>query len=113
MNSLMSRMPAVQRVHLGGAAGLAAGFHDAGDRSYTFRNDSGPLGRPPPLSFSRWTAERGQVGARAAAVLEQHRLAAGQLHDVFHGVVDRLDEAGAALRVFVLRWRACFTLSCG
>src|SRR2546429_467228 len=32
----------------------------------------------------------------------QHRLAVGQAHDVFHVVFDRLDEAGAALRIFVL-----------
>ena len=35
-------------------------------------------------------------------ILEQHRLAVGQAHDVFHVVVDRLNEAGAALRIFVL-----------
>ena len=35
------------------------------------------------------------------AELEQHGLAAGELHDVFHVVVDALDEAGRALRILV------------
>ena len=46
-------------------------------------------------------AERAEVGAGAAAELEEHGLAAGELHDVFHVVGDVLNEAGRALRVFV------------
>ena len=45
--------------------------------------------------------QRRQVGAGAAAELEQHGLAAGELHDVFHVVFDMLDEAGTALRELV------------
>ena len=45
----------------------------------------------------------GKIGAGAAAVFEEHRLAHRQPHDVFHRVVDRLNETGAALRIFVLR----------
>ena len=36
----------------------------------------------------------------------RHGFAHGQAHDVFHGVVDRLDEAGAPLWVLVLGGRA-------
>ncbi len=46
-------------------------------------------------------AERREVGAGAGAELEEHGLAAGELHDVFHVVFDALDEAGRALRELV------------
>jgi len=42
-------------------------------------------------------AERGQVRARPRAELEEHGLAAGQLHDVLHVVADALDETGGGL----------------
>ena len=34
-------------------------------------------------------------------MLEEHRFAFGEPHDVFHGVIDGLDEAGGGLGVFV------------
>ena len=40
----------------------------------------------------------GEVGAGAAAVLEQHALGLGQGQDRLHGVLDAVDEAGGALR---------------
>ena len=43
-----------------------------------------------------------QIRAGARAVFEEHRLAVGQVHDGLHVVIDRLDEAGAALGIFVL-----------
>ena len=53
-------------------------------------------------------AQVGEVGAGAGAVLEQSGLAHPQVHDaalVHQVVVDRLDEAGMRLRVFVGRRR--------
>src|SRR5204862_1766708 len=66
--------------------------------SYTLRKESGPLGRPPPLSFS--LLER--IGVRSVPVPEPYLksiASLGQPHDVLHVVLDRLDEAGAALRI--------------
>ena len=48
-------------------------------------------------------SQRSQIGPGAGAELEEHRLALGQVHDGFHVVLDRLDEARAALGVFILR----------
>src|SRR5207248_140497 len=47
-----------------------------------------------------------KISAGAATELKQHRLASGETHDVFHRVTDALNEAGASLRVFILRPRA-------
>ena len=46
-------------------------------------------------------AHRRKVRPRPRAVLEQHRLAGREVHDGFHVVVDRLDEAGRRLGKFV------------
>ena len=64
-------------------------------------NDSGPRRLAAAGELFALRAERRQVGAGAGAELEQHGLAAGELHDVFHVVVDALDEAGRALRILV------------
>src|ERR1019366_3820982 len=47
----------------------------------------------------------GKIGARPGAELEEHGLAVGQVHDGLHVVLHRLDEAGAALRILILRFR--------
>jgi len=60
-------VPVAQGVHLGGAAGFAAGFDDVGDLVIDLEKGERPLGRPPPESFS--LLERmGEVGAGAGAV---------------------------------------------
>ena len=64
-------------------------------------NESGPGGLAAAGELFAMRAERGEVRARARAELEEHGLAAGELHDVFHVVVDALDEAGRALRILV------------
>ena len=45
---------------------------------------------------------RRKIGAGAGAELEEHRFAGRQAHDGFHVILDGLDEAGAALGIFVL-----------
>jgi hypothetical protein len=46
-------VPVLERVHLGGAAGLAAAFHDVGDLVVDLEEGERAAGRPPPLIFSR------------------------------------------------------------
>ncbi len=45
--------------------------------------------------------QRTQIGAGARTELEQHGLAAGELHDVFHVVLDALNETGRGLGILV------------
>ena len=103
-------MPVAQRVHLGRAAGLAAGFHDIGHLVVNLQERQWTARAATAAEFFLAGANRGQVSAGAGAVFEEHRLAVGQPHDVFHVVLDRLDEAGAALRILVLR-RSAFSLA--
>ena len=84
------------------APGLAAALHHVRDLIVDLeeRKRSARFAAAAQL-FAR-AAQRGKIAASAAAVFEEHRLAHRQPHDVFHRVVDRLDETGAALRIFVL-----------
>ena len=95
-------MPVAQRVHLRRAARLAAGFHDVGDLVINFQETHRAAGPAAAAQFLAAGTDRRQIGAGAGTVFEQHRLAVGQVHDGFHVVLDRLDEARAALRIFVL-----------
>ncbi len=95
-------MPDLERVHLGRPPRLAAGLHHAGNRVVHPQERHRPTRPPATGQFFMATAQGGEVGTRPAAELEQHRLAAGQFHDVFHRVTDGLDETGGALRVLVL-----------
>src|SRR5271157_3556961 len=63
-----------------------------------------------PQLFTRASQGR-KIGACAAPILKKHCLARRQAHDVFHGIVHRLDETGGGLRILVLRRRS-FGLSC-
>ena len=103
MNSLMSGCQTLSVFIFAARRVLPPDFTTLAIASYTFRNDSGPLGRTAARKFLARAAQRRQVRAGAAAVLEQHRFAARQFHDVFHRVADGLDEAGRALRILVLR----------
>ena len=47
--------------------------------------------------------QRRKICAGAGTIFEEHRFARRKAHDVFHVVLDRLDEARAALWIFVLR----------
>ena len=91
-------MPVLERLHLGGPAGLAAALDHRRDLVVHphERQRARRLAAAGELLAVR--AQRRQVGARARAELEEHGLAAGQLHDVFHVVPHALDEAGRRLR---------------
>ena len=98
-------VPIVQRVHLGGAARLAAGLHHVGHLVIDLQERQGTAGPATAAELLLAGADGGKIGAGAGAELEEHRLAVRQAHDGLHVVLDRLDEAGAALRIFVLRFR--------
>src|ERR1019366_7260613 len=65
----------------------------------------GPAGPAPAAELLLAGADGRKIGAGPRAEFEEHRLAVGQAHDGLHIVLDRLNEAGAALRRFVLRFR--------
>ncbi len=96
-------VPVVERVHLGRAARFAAGFYDVGDLIINFQKTHRAARTPAAAEFFPAGSERGQIRARAGTEFKEHRLASRQTHDAFHVVVHGLNEAGAALRIFILR----------
>src|SRR5207248_1432339 len=90
-------MPIAQRIHLCGATGFAAGFDDVGDLIVNLEKRHGAAGASSAAEFFFAGANGTQISASARAVFEEHRLAVSQAHDVFHVVLDGLNEAGAAL----------------
>ena len=94
-------MPALEGLHLGGAAGLAARLDDAGDRVVDPHEADRARGLAAAGELLAAGAEGREVGAGARAELEEHGLAVGQPHDPFHVVADALDEAGRGLGVLV------------
>ena len=95
-------MPVAEGVHLGGATGLAAGLHDVGDLIIDLEEAEGAAGATAAGELLAAAADGGKISAGAGAVLEEHGLAVGEVHDALHVVIDGLDEARAALRIFVL-----------
>ena len=91
-----------QRVHLRRTTGLAAGLHDVGDLIVNFQEAHRSARTTAAAEFFTRRTDGRQIGARPRAELEQHCLGIREVHDAFHVVFDRLDEARAALRIFVL-----------
>ncbi len=91
----------LERLHLGRATGLAAALHDRRDLVVDAHERERAGGLAATGELLPLAPERRKVGAGAAAELEEHRLAAGEVHDVFHVVLHALDEAGAPLRILV------------
>ena len=89
-------------VHLGGATGLAAGLHHVGHLVIDLEEAHRTRRTAAAGELLAAGTNRGQVSAGARAVLEEHGLRVGQFHDALHVVLDRLDEAGAGLRILVL-----------
>ncbi len=100
------RVPDLDRLHLGRATRFAAAL----DHGRDLVEDPHERQRARRLAAARELlavrTQRRQVRPRPRAKLEQHGLAARELHDVFHAVIHALDEAGRALRVFVRVFRA-------
>ena len=95
------RMVGVEDDHLGRAPGLAARLHDAGEGVVALHEADRAGGRAAAGHLLAGGADGAQVAARAGAELEQHRLGLGEVHDRGHRVLDRVDEAGAALRLLL------------
>src|SRR6266511_4460375 len=95
-------MPVAQRVHLRRPARLAARLHYVCHLIVNLQERQRTARATATAELFLGRANRREIGAGAGAVFEEHRLAVGQAHDVFHVVLDRLDKTGAALRVFIL-----------
>ena len=91
------RMPVLDRLHLGRTAGLAAALDDRGDLVVDAHERQRPRRLPAAGELFAMRTQRAQIGAGARTELEEHGLAAGELHDVFHVVLDALNEAGRGL----------------
>ena len=91
----------LERLHLRGTPRLAPALHHRGDLVVDPHERQRARGLATPRELLALAPQRGEVGAGARAELEEHRLAPRELHDVFHRVLDALDEAGAALRILV------------
>ena len=95
--SLDVGMVGIENDHLGGPPGRSARLDRAGKGipapHETQRSGRYPATREPLLAAS----DGGQVGSRAGAGLEQPALCLRQFKDGFHGVLDRVDEAGRTL----------------
>ena len=91
----------LQRLHLGSATGLATALHHSRHLIVDPHEGEGAGRLAATGELLSLAAERGEIGAGARAELEEHGLAAGEIHDVFHVVLDALNEAGAALWIFV------------
>ncbi len=89
----------VQDHHLGGAARLAAGLDHAGKGVKALHEADRAGGDAAAGKRFAAAAQRRKIRARARAPLEEHALDLGQVHDRFHVVLDRVDEAGRALRL--------------
>src|SRR5579864_758458 len=87
----------VEDDHLGGAASLAAGLDDAGEGVESFHEAERSAGSASAGECFGRSAQRREIGAGAAAPLEEHALGLGERQDrverVFHGV----NEAGGTL----------------
>ncbi len=94
-------VPHLDRLHLGGTAGLTAALHHGRHLVVHPHERKRTRGFAPTGEFFSVRTKRGKVGPRATPELEQHGLAAGKLHDVFHVVVDMLNETGRTLGEFI------------
>ena len=94
-------VPVLDRLHLGGPAGLAAALDHRRDLVVHPHERQRARRLPPARKLLAVRPQRRKIGARARAELEEHRFAAGQLHDVFHVVLHALDEARRSLGILV------------
>ena len=91
----------VEDDHLGGAAGLAAGLDDAGEGVETFHEAERAAGGASAAETFGGSAQRREIGAGAAAPLEEHAFGLRQSEDGVERIFYRVDEAGGALRLAV------------
>ncbi len=87
----------VEDDHLGGAASLAAGLDDAGEGVESFHKAERAAGGAAAGESFGGCAQRREIGAGAAAPLEEHAFGLGESEDGVERVFHRVDEAGGAL----------------
>src|SRR5258705_10168986 len=85
--------------HLGAAPRLAAALDDPGEGVKAFHEADRAGGDATAGESFLASTERGEICAGAGAPLEEHTFGAGEPHDGFHAVLDRVDEAGGTLRL--------------
>ena len=90
-------MVGVEDDHLGRAAGLAARLDDAGEGVEALHEADRAAGDAAARHLLLAAPDGGEVDAGARAVLEQHGLGLGEVHDRAHRVLHGVDEAGRAL----------------
>ena len=83
------RMVDVQDDHLGRATRLAAGLDHAGKGVKAFHEAERAGGLSAAGKFFCRSAQRGKIGARAAAPLEQHAFGLGQRQDGVQRIASR------------------------
>ena len=87
----------VEDDHLGGAAGLAAGLDDAGEGVESLHEAERAAGGAAAGQSFRGSAQGREIGAGAAAPLEEHAFGLGESQDRVERVFHRVDKAGGAL----------------
>ena len=97
-------VPIFEGLHLRGPAGFAARLDHGRDLIVNPHEGQRPRRDAAAREFFAGASDGGKVGARAGAIFEEHRFAGGEPHDVFHVVLDGLNEARGALRIFVGRF---------
>src|SRR6185312_5861734 len=85
-------MPIFDRLHLRGATRLAAALYDRGNLVVDPHERQWTRGTTAAGQFFAVRAQGREIGARAGAELEEHGLATGEFHDVFHVVLHALNE---------------------
>ena len=93
------RVVDVQDDHLGRPPRLAAGLDGAGDAVGAAHEADGPAGSAARRKLLLARPDRRQVDAGARPALEDHPFGLAPVQDGIHGVIDRQDEAGRALRL--------------
>ena len=92
------RVVDVEDDHLGGAASLAARLDDAGEGVKSLHEAERTAGGASAAELFGGRAQRGKIGAGAAAPLEEHAFGLGESEDGVERIFYRVDEAGRALR---------------
>ena len=87
----------VEDDHLGGAAGLAAGFDDSGEGVEAAHEGEGTAGCAAAAQGFHRTADGGEVRTGSGAPLEEHAFGLGEGEDGVERILDGVDEAGGAL----------------
>ena len=91
----------LQRLHLRCPPRLTAALHHCGHLVVHPHERQRTRGLAAAGQLFTLASQGRKIRSRAGTKLEEHGLAAGEVHDVLHVVLHALNEAGAPLRVFV------------